>query len=125
MVRESLGFESSGIFVEKNYQAEVNLHNFFNPSLGTITRIAGILFFFINIFAFLYRDLFKKKWFAYFIPHPNTIILLFLISLFSILKQVGELLEELVALYAILYTYRIYIIVKSRNQTSNCNLSTE
>ena len=113
------GWESSGVFETYNFQNETNLHNFINPFYRFIYPTLGFgLFAVCSILWFFYKD-HKPIWLEFLTPHKSLIILAFFMAA-STYKGHSESFEHLLALFALLYGWRLILIL--RNPKSSINI---
>ena len=109
--QQFLNWESTGVFKENNMQSETNLHNFIGPFFRFIYPIAGMgLFIFLFAMWFFYRGR-KPYWLELITPHPSLIVLTFFMAGASF-KGHSEIFEEMLAVFVLLYSIRIYICLK-------------
>jgi hypothetical protein len=104
-------WESTGIFKEDNMQNETNMHNFIGPFFRFIYPIAGMgLFIVLFLMWFFYRGE-KPYWLQIVTPHPSLITLTFIMACASF-KGHSEVFEEMLAVFVLLYSIRIFVCLK-------------
>lgn len=109
------GWESSGVFIEHNYQNETNIHNFFNPIMKYIYPIVGMGSFIVLFFIWLFPKKRKNYYFNLFFPHPSLFFLVFIMAFSSFLGGGGETFEQLFAIFVLLYSFRIFMCLSFPN----------
>lgn len=101
-------WEASGIFETYNFQNETNLHNFINPFYRFIYPLVGLgLFGACSLLWFFNKDN-APVWLSFLTPHKSLIILVFLMAA-STYKGHSESFELMLALFLLLYVWRILI----------------
>ena len=110
------GWESTGVFVEHNYQNETNAHNFFNPILiKYVYPIVGLgSFLFLFVF-WLFPKLRKSYFFNLFFPHPSLFFLVLIMAVASFLGGGGETYEQLFTVFVLLYSFRLFLCLRFPN----------
>lgn len=103
------GWESSGAFIEHNYQNEINVHNFFNPIFKYIYPIVGMGSFIVLFFIWLFPKKRKSYYFKLFFPHPSLFFLVFIMACSSFSSAGEEIYEQLFAIFVLLYSLRIFM----------------
>ncbi len=105
------GWESFGIFEKYNFQKETTIHNFFNPLFTFIYPAFGVSFFISSVLFWVFPA--KKVHALLFLiaPPPSFSVLIFVMAGFSF-KGHSEAFEVLLALFFVLYTYRIVLILR-------------
>jgi len=100
-----IGWKTPGVMIEGNHQSETNLHNFINPHLLLLGVLVGPLPLVAVLTSAWLHDRGKAgHWSLLVLPHPSLIGL----SLFIALPvNNNEILEVLLALFAVLYVWRI------------------
>lgn len=106
------GWESSGFFIEHNYQNEINAHNFFNPIFKFIYPIAGMGSFLVLFFIWFFPKRKKTYLFKLFFPHPSLFFLVFIMACSSFSSLGEETFEELFAIFVLLYSFRIFMCLR-------------
>ena len=105
-------WESTGIFKESNIQSETNLHNFIGPFFRFIYPIAGMgLFIILFLMWFFYKGK-EPYWLELITPHPSLIVLTFFMASASF-KGHSEVFEEMLAVFVLFYSMRIFVCLKS------------
>ncbi len=105
------GFESFGIFKQYNYQHETNLHNFFNPMFTLLYPLVGMSSFVIFcIFWFFKKG--QSDLIDLFLPPPSLFFLTFIMACTAYMGH-SEIYEELVYVFALLYSIRILVCLSS------------
>jgi hypothetical protein len=112
------GWETPQAF-EGNVQDETNLHNFFNDYYLLFYRL--LVFFPIILLISIWLELSQR--FLIFkrtvLPHPSLLGLSLLIALVSFVwYEEQELLEELFAVFFVIYSLRIYLCLRARGKTA-------
>ncbi len=103
------GWESSSVFIEHNYQKEMNIHNFFNPIFKYIYPMVGMGSFIVLFFIWLFPKKRKSNYFKLFFPHPSLFFLVFIMACSSFSSAGEEIFEELFAIFVLLYSFRIFM----------------
>ncbi|MBW8011292.1 MAG: hypothetical protein FVQ83_08635 [Chloroflexi bacterium] len=113
-----IGWETPTPLTRLNYSDETNIHNIFTPFFKNLYRGFG-LFFLISL---IVGWLFVRRWHPFFyhiiFPHPNLIVLVYLITLVG-LTNPGELFEELFSLFCLFYAIRVYLCFRSEEQIAD------
>ncbi len=105
--------ESFGVFNEYNAQKELNSHNFFNPLFILIYPAVGLSFF-IVLFLIWFFPHNKHYLFQLFIPPPSLFFIVFLMACSSF-RGHSETFEELLAIFLLLYSIRIFFCLGYKN----------
>lgn len=105
-------WDSFGVFNEYNYQYETNVHNFFNPLFNFIYPTVGISSFLVLFFIWFFPKKRKTYLFNLFSPHPSLFFLAFIMACSSISRG-SEIFEELLAIFGLLYSFRIFMCLSS------------
>lgn len=105
------GWGTPDIF-EGNFQNETNVHNFLNPYLDSLYRLASLLLLSSVLFAWWFRP--QSLFSRFVLPHPSMVGLAFLIAWTG---NQGELFEELVSLFALFYSFRTLNCVSSKSSS--------
>ena len=110
------GWDSTGVFVEYNYQNETNAHNFFNPILiKYVYPIVGLgSFLFLFVF-WHFPKLRKSYFFNLFFPHPSLFFLVLIMAVASFLGGGGETYEQLFTVFVLLYSFRLFLCLRFPN----------
>jgi len=95
-----------------NFQKETNIHNFANPTL-ILLNVENLLSVILVIAVFLagWGKYQNSKFIDFVFPHPSLIGLAFIAAV----ATGGELMEELVAIFALFYSWRVSSIAKIYN----------
>jgi hypothetical protein len=112
--QQFFNWESSGIFKDSNMQSETNFHNFIGPFFRFIYPIAGMGLFTILFLLWFYFRGEKPFWLKLILPHPNLIVLTFVMAAASF-KGHSEVFEEMLAVFGLLYCLRIFYCLKYPN----------
>ena len=108
-------WESTGVFNDYNYQKETNVHNFFNPLMTLIYPIVGLSSFITLLCIWFFPN--KKSYlFKLFIPPPSLFFIVFFMACSSYIGH-SEIYEELLAVFILLYSIRIYICLRFQKTT--------
>jgi len=111
-----LGWESTGVFTEYNYQNETNVHNFFNPILiKYIYPLVGLCSFMVLFLVWIFPDKRKSYYFNLFFPHPSLFLLVLIMTFSSFIGGGGETYEQLFAVFVLLYSFRIFMCLNFPN----------
>ena len=105
------GWESKGAFAKNNFQGETNIHNFFNPFFRFIYPGVGMSLFLGLTFIWLFFKKEKENWFELILPHPSLFFITFFIAASSFYGH-NESFEELLSMWILLYSLRVYICIK-------------
>ena len=105
------GWESSGVFIEYNYQNETNIHNFFNPIYKYIYKLVGVISFSVLVFMWFFPKNKKTYVSNLFFPHASLFFLVFIMA-GSSFSGANELFEELFAVFVLLYSFRIFMCLR-------------
>ncbi len=116
--QQFFNWESTGIFKENNMQSETNVHNFIGPFFRFIYPIAGIGLFIVLFLMWFYFRGEKPCWLELIIPHPSLIILTFFMAAASF-KGHSEVFEEMLSVFVLFYTIRIFVCLKSPSKLEN------
>jgi hypothetical protein len=99
-----------------NIESETNLHNYFNPIFPYLYTALSIILLIVVLSIWLE---YNHRWLRIkrlFFPHPSLIGLSLIIAYFAIVSpQEEELIEELIAVFILLYTLRIFNCFRSPN----------
>jgi len=113
------GWETPQTF-EGNVQNETNLHNYFNQYYLLFYRL--LVLFPIVIFVSIWLEL-KQRYLIFnrlVMPHPSMIGLSLLIAIVSLVwYKEQELLEELIAVFFLFYSFRIYNCFRFRGNSKS------
>jgi hypothetical protein len=110
------GWDSTGVFVEYNYQNETNAHNFFNPILiKYIYPIVGLGSFLFLFAIWLFPKLRRSYFFNLFFPHPTLFFLVLIMAVASFLGGGGETYEQLFTVFVLLYSFRLFLYLRFPN----------
>lgn len=101
-------WDSFGVFEKYNFQKETNIHNFFNPFYKYIYPIVGMGSFMILFFIWFFPKKKKTYLFDLFFPHSSLFFLAFIMACSSFGGH-SETYEELLAVFALLYSIRIFM----------------
>jgi hypothetical protein len=101
------GFDSFGIFKQYNYQHETNLHNFFNPLFTILYPFVGMSTFVIFCILWFFKKG-QSDLIDLFLPPPSLFILTFIMACTAYMGH-SEIYEELVYVFALLYSIRILV----------------
>ena len=110
-------WDSFGIFNDYNFQKETNLHNFFNPIFNLLYPMIG-LGTFISLFLIWVFPNYKSYLFHLFIPHSSLFFIAFLMACSSF-RGHSEIFEELLSIFLLLYSIRIFMCLRFPNYESN------
>jgi hypothetical protein len=110
-------WDSFGIFNEYNYQKETNLHNFFNPIFNLLYPMIG-LGTFISLFLIWFFPNYKSYLFHLFIPHSSLFFIVFSMACSSF-RGHSEIFEDLLSIFLLLYSIRIFMCLRFPNYESN------
>lgn len=106
------GWSTPPFWAAINYQREINIHNLFNPFFYQLyLALAAILP--LTALSVWLKPTRPRRWTgSLLLPQPSLLVLAAVIALWSIppLGPEGELLEELMALFAVCYAVGIYKI---------------
>lgn len=106
-------WETFGVFNDYNYQKETNSHNFFNPLYKFIYPIVGLGSFIFLFFIWFFPN--KKSYlFQLFVPPPSLFFLIFFMACSSY-RGHSEVYEELLAMFILLYSIRLFICLNSKD----------
>ena len=105
------GWESVGVFKDYNVQGETNIHNFFNQLFDIFYPIFGLSFFILLFFIWFFPKENRTYLSKLFFPHPSTFFLIFMMACLSYNGH-SEIFEELLAIFCILYSIRIFYSLK-------------
>ncbi|NHZ85970.1 MAG: hypothetical protein GWP19_08825 [Planctomycetia bacterium] len=108
-------WDSTGVFVEYNYQNETNVHNFFNPLMIYIYPTIGLGSFMVLFFIWLFPRKRENYFFNLFFPHPSLFFLVFIMASSSFLGGGGETFEQLFVIFVLLYSFRIFMCLRFPN----------
>jgi len=101
-------WDTFGVFNEYNFSHETNVHNFFNPFFGFIYPMVGTSSFLVLFFIWFFPKKRKTYLFNLFFPHPSLFFLAFIMACSSFYGH-GEIFEELLAIFGLLYSFRIFM----------------
>lgn len=101
-------WETSGVFETYNFQGETNLHNFINPFYRFIYPLVGFGLFGACGLLWFFNKGNAPLWLSFLTPHKSLIILVFLMAA-STYKGHSESFEHMLALFLLLYVWRILI----------------
>ena len=104
-------WESTGIFETYNYQHETNAHNFFNPLFRFIYPIVGMCSFVVLFIAWFFGNDRRSYLFQLFFSHQSLFFLVFVMACSSFNGH-SEIYEELLAIFVLLYSIRIYTCLR-------------
>lgn len=104
------GFGTTEFFKENNYQAEMNLHNFFNPVYDLLYKTFGIIFFVVLVLFWLFMKERKNSFVRMFLP-PRSLSLLIFLAVCSTFGN-REFFETLFYIFIFLYSIRMYFCVR-------------
>ncbi len=103
-------------FFSRNLDGQTNLHNFFNPYFDYGYFALSLILVIVLVSAWLE---FNQRWIPFnrlFLPHPSLIGLSLLIAFVAIVwYREQELLEEMVAVFALFYSVRIFACFHSKS----------
>lgn len=97
------GWSTPAVLERINDQGELNVHNLSNTILRLLYRWGMLAFALLTAAGWLWLSRFKETTLRFLIPHGATAGLLVLMLLFGTVKLQQELLEELGAVFALLY----------------------
>jgi hypothetical protein len=106
-----LEIESSEIFMQYNFQQEINVHNFFNPVFKFIYPVVGISSFVILFFLWSFYKQERSIYYHLFVPHKSLFFLIFFMACASFQGD-SETYEEMLTVFFLLYSLRILVIFK-------------
>lgn len=109
-------WESSGVFIEHNYQNETNIHNFFNPYTEYYYPIVGVGFFTFLFIVWLFPKNRVNYFFNLFFPHPSLFFLVLILSLSSFFGGGHETFEHIFAVFTFFYCYRLFMCLRYPTQ---------
>ena len=112
-----IGWDTPELVAEYNYQDETNLHNLINLWSGPIYMSLIWIVFVIMLVSIWMKFQDSKSVISKFVLPDPSLIGLTIVILISGINILGELTEELIALFAWFYSLRIYKVV-SRNSLS-------
>ncbi|NQV03734.1 MAG: hypothetical protein HQ542_13880 [Bacteroidia bacterium] len=101
-------WDSAGIFEEYNFQDETNVHNFFNPLFKYIYPIVGMSSFIVLFFIWFFHKEKKTYLFNLIFPHPGLFFLVYVMACSSFYGP-SEIYEQLLAIFVLLYSIRIFM----------------
>lgn len=101
-------------YIPKNYQAEINIHNYFNPYKVVINQVVSSLGTLLLLLGWFRKLCFKSWFFDYYFPHGSLIFLSFMLVPVGGLME-HEMFEELVAVLVGFYSYRTYRVYATMN----------
>ncbi len=110
-------WEASGVFKESNFQSETNLHNFINPFFRFIYPLLGMGLFIILYCYWFFFNGDKPFWLQVIMPHESLILLTFYIACSSFIGE-SEIFEQILSLFTLLYSIRIFLCLKRAHQTN-------
>jgi len=116
-----LDFKSPGIFQEYNYQQEVNVHNFFNPLFKYVYPLAGMSFYVVLILVWLF-DKKNKPYLFYLFSPPQSLFFLIFFMAASTYHGHSEIFEEMVSVFSLLYSIRLYFCLRYPVSKTTANL---
>jgi hypothetical protein len=106
------GWTSPELFAD-NVQDETNLHNFYNPYFPYVYRALAV--FPIVVILPIWNEL-RRRWLTVsrlVLPHPSMIGLGLLIGFVAFVwYHEQELLEEMIAVFALFYSYRLFYCLR-------------
>jgi hypothetical protein len=105
------GWESTGVFKEYNVQSETNVHNFFNELFDIFYPILGLSLFISLCFLWFFPKKNRTYLSSLLFPHPSSFFLVFMMACLSYQGH-SEIFEELLALFCVLYSLRIFYSLK-------------
>jgi len=105
-------WQSFGIFKDYNLQTEINAHNFFNPIFQFIYPAVGMSSYIFLSLIWFFPSKNRSYLFHLFIPPPSFLFLVFLMACSSF-KGHSEVYEELLAIFFLLYSVRIFICLSN------------
>jgi hypothetical protein len=108
------GWESFGTFEDLNFQNETNIHNFFNPIFKYIYPTIGISGFIITFLLWFFPKKSNSFYSQLLIPHPCLFYIVFILAASSFKGQ-SEIFEALLAIFAFLYSIRVFMCLKFPN----------
>ena len=112
------GWETPGSLFEFNFQNETNLHCFLPRNIYPLLNHSISLILLLSVLIAGWSEFRKKSLLSRLVlPHPSMIGLACLITVLSPIS--GELLEVLISLFALFYSFRIFSCVNSRNPNLN------
>jgi len=106
-----LGIKSVGVFQEYNYQKELNVHNFFNPLFKYAYPMAGMGFFIVLLFVWLFDKKDKPHVFYLICPAPSMFFLVFFMAA-STYQGHSEVFEEMLSAFSLLYSIRLFFCLR-------------
>ena len=106
-----LNFKSPEFFNDYNYQAEFNLHNFFNPLYDIIYKTVGICFFTGMFLIWFFRKEKQSHLFELFIPPASLSLLIFLMACTTFGNR--EIFETQLYIFLFLYSTRIFLCLRN------------
>lgn len=107
-----IGWETPPVFAEGNVQNETNLHNFFNDYFPMIYRLIALIVVPILLNIWLLND---KRWnelASLLLPHPSLIGIGYLIAVVVLVWNHQEMIEELLSVFALFYSGRLYLALR-------------
>ncbi|MBU0529242.1 hypothetical protein KKF86_05750 [bacterium] len=108
-------WDSFGFFKEYSYQNETNLHNIFNPFMKYLYPIVGSGSFIFLFLIWLFPSKRNNYLFNLIFPHPSLFFLVLILAVSSFLGGGGETFEQLLTLFALLYSVRIFLCLRFPN----------
>ncbi len=106
------GWNSFGIFKEYNVQNETNIHNFSNSSHNYLYPFVGMSSFIVLFFNWVIPKKRKTYLFNLLLPHPSLFFLVFIMACSSFYGH-SEIFEELLAIFVLLYSFRVFMCIRS------------
>lgn len=105
-------WKAEGVFDSGyNFQRETNLHNFLNPLFRYVYPLVGISTFLVLFLIWFFAEKSTNYLYNLFLPHRNTFLMVYLMACTSCLYA-KETYEELVAIFFLMYSIRIYMCLK-------------
>ncbi len=109
-------WETNDFMKKYNYQKETNSHNFFNPLFDYLYPLVAISFFILLFIIWLFPSQNKMPVLvSLFLPH-KSLFFLALIMACSTFEGHSETYEELLGIFVLLYSIRLYRCVHSPNK---------
>lgn len=122
-----IGWETPPVFAEGNVQNETNLHNFFNDYFPVIYPLIALIVVPILLNVWLLNDKRWNKLASLVLPHPSLIGIGYLIAVVALVWNHQEMIEELLSVFALFYTGRLYLALRKparEVQTSSSKVRT-
>ena len=117
-----IGWETPTGLMERNYQNETNIHNFFNPYFQIVYPCFNLI---IALFIYLsinYREFiikfFKSEKYIYLLPNKSHSLFVYIFLILSIQCQIytGEVTEEVFSIFILIYSINQLSISKYNNK---------